>query len=266
MNMKKTTYLEKKTAYLDTKKKTAYLDTNTLHFIGLYLERANADNLYPFKTESPDESAKRLEKTSLDGELEKRLTQGLRTLDYLKKHDLQIEYSIVSKLELITGRTRGKAIEHAAQEGIPDRMWSRFSESEVRERVSNADMKDIRERIDSIFSNIEKSDITVLGSERRVQYALELAGGISGLIHMGPIDCIIYASALVAQAACIITADGYFKGIINKIHNPNENSRYVELQPKLRDLLDDQDAALPEAFAINAKGNLEPQPLSSALK
>ena len=241
------------------RKKTAYLDTNTLHFIGIYLERANAENLYPFKTESPDESVKRLEKISLDGELKKRLTQGLRILDYLKKRDLQVEYSIVSKIELITGRTRGKAIEYAAQEGIPDRMWSRrLTESQVRERVSNADMKGISERIDRIFSNIEKSSITVLSSERRMQDVLELAGGISGLIYMGAIDCIIYAGALVAQADYLITSDEYFRKTVNHIRNPPAESDYSEIQGRLKTLLGPT-MSLPKAFTVTDKGNLKPQ-------
>lgn len=241
-------------------KKTAYLDTNTLHFIGIYLEKAKRDNLYPFKTEPPDESAERLEKEKIsDRELKKRLMQGLRTLDYLKEHDLQVEYSIVSRLELINGRTRGKAVEYAAKEGIPDRMWSRrFTESEVRKRVSNTDMNSISERINRIFSNIEESNITVLSNERRVQDVLDLAGGISGLIYMGAIDCIIYAGALVAQADYLITSDEYFRKTVNQIHNPPAKSDYSEIQRRLKTLLSPT-ANLPKAFTVTAEGKLKPQ-------
>lgn len=236
-------------------KKTAYLDTNTLHFIGIYLERATRDNLYPFKTESPDESAKHLEKIP-DKELKRRLAQGLRTLDYLKKDDLQVECSIVSKIELITGRTRGKAIEHAAQEGIPDRMWSRrFAESEIRERVSNADMNGISDRIDRIFSNIEESNITVLSRERRMQDVLELAGDISGLIYMGTIDCIIYAGALIARADYLITSDEYFRKTVNRIRNPPAESDYSEIQKRLKTLLG-QTVNFPEAFMVAPDGKM----------
>lgn len=246
-------------------KKTAYLDTNTLHFIGIYLEKAKRDNLYPFKTESPDESVEHLKQILSDKKLKNRLLQGLRTLDYLKKHDLQVEYSIVSKIELITGRTRGKAIEYAAQESIPDRMWSRrFAESEIRERVSSADMNSISERIDMIFSNIEESNITVLSNEPHVQDVLDLAGDISGLIYMGAIDCIIYAGALVARTDYLITSDEYFRETVNRIRKPPAQSDYPypEIQKRLKTLLDPPPNPLkpienfPEAFMVAADGTI----------
>ena len=105
--------------------KVAFLDTNTLHYIGLYLEHAKEKNLFPFGAESTKNGKDRAieEVNSLaEVDLRKSLKRGLQTFDFLLTQDVQVQYATVSELELLNGRIRGRAVVSAAKEGVPDRM------------------------------------------------------------------------------------------------------------------------------------------------
>ena len=248
--------------------KLAFLDTNTLHYIGIYLEYAKENDLFP---RGANDAAKEKEAAAenvnnlAEVDLKKSLKRGLETVYFLSTQDVQVEYAPVSELELLTGKTKGKAIMSAAKEGVPDRMWSRFREDEIRERVASTDLADIKDKVDRLTSMLEESGVAVKTSRSdQTSEALELAKGINGLVYMKSMDSIIYASAIIAQADYLFTADEYLKETVNYIHGPNSESRYEEIRRKLQQLvsqiiLGNADAIeLPSAHTITPDGTLKP--------
>ena len=237
----------------ETRPVVAFLDTNALHFIHLYLTLAEEQSLYPF---APEEAAIAEAKEHLGrehgDELGKRLKQGLDIVASLAGPDVRVEYSSVSEIELMAGRARGRAMENAAREGIPDRMWTRLREQEISARLSAADLTDIRRRVEGLGPALERAGILATVSDPdRTRDVLDLAKGIAGLVYLEMADSVIYASALVAGADYLITRDEYFRKTVNRIRTGQEP--YDEARRKLRDriaqttLVRPADVALPEA-------------------
>lgn len=230
-----------------------FLDTNALHFIHLYLTLAEEQRLYPF---APEEAAIAEAKEHLGrehgDELGERLKQGLDIVASLAKPDVRVEYSPVSELELMAGRARGRAMENAAREGIPDRMWTRFHEEEISARLNAADLTDIRARVEGLGSALERAGIPATMSDPgRTRDVLDLAKGIAGLVYLGMADSVIHASALVAGADYLITTDKYFRKTVNRIRTGPKP--YDEVRRKLQALIGQitldrpDDIDLPEA-------------------
>jgi len=231
----------------------AFLDTNALHFTCLYLEHAKVRNLYPF---SPDEDslAKTMEdlNDASEASLKNSLKRGLVMVHRLSKPDIRVEYSSMSELELIAGRARGRAIEKAAREGIPDRMWSRFHDKEIDARLSPADLTNIKTRVEGLGTVLEEAGIfATLSDAGRARDVLDLAKGIASLVYLGLSDSVIYASALVADVDYLITEDKHFRGIVNRIRNDQRS--YDEVWRQVRDLVgkiilrDPAEVTLPKA-------------------
>lgn len=242
--------------------KVAFLDTNTLHYIGIYLEYAKENDLYPWGFK---EAAKKNMNDLSDVDLKKSLKRGIETIDFLSTQDVQVQYAPVSELELLTGRAKGKAILSAAKEGVSDRMWSRFREEEIRERVGPTDLTDIKDRVDGLTSMLEESGIAVKTSRSdQASDVLELAKDINGLVYMEAMDSIIYANALVIQAAYLLTSDGYLKDTVNHIHNPCGKPHYEKIKQKLQEIVgriilgNADDVELPSAHTVTDRGTLKP--------
>lgn len=251
---------------LSSLQQTALLDTNMLHYVGLYLKYASPKSLFPFgdrsgKAEAIDDVGKFAEK-----ELRRSLKRGLHVIDVIRERDLQVEYSPVSELELTTGRTKGKAVIALANEGVPDRMWSRFpQEQEIRDRVGPQDMTTIADDVNSLAGLFEDSAVAVkMHVSHRTGYVMDLAKFISGLVFMEPIDSLVYASALVAQADFLFTSDNYLKKTVNLIQH-GESDRYLEINSRLRDqvgpmIVRASDAVeLATAHVVTADGKIEPE-------
>ena len=127
--------------------KVVFLDTMTLHHIRLCLESAKKDNLqFPTHERRISNLRNHFSKVS-EKPLKESLLKGLETIILLSKSDVQIEYTSFSELEMITGIAEGEARIRVAQEGIPHRMWSKFPESEVRDRIAVEDLAAIKDRI-----------------------------------------------------------------------------------------------------------------------
>ena len=242
--------------------KVAFLDTNTLHYIGIYLEYAKENDLYPWGLK---ETAKKNMNDLSDVDLKKSLKRGIETIDFLSIQDVQVQYAPVSELELLTGRAKGKAILSAAKEGVSDRMWSRFREEEIRERVGPTDLAGIKDRVDGLTSMLEESGIAVKTSRSdQASDVLELAKDINGLVYMEAMDSIIYANALVIQAAYLLTSDGYLKDTVNHIHNPCGKPHYEKIKQQLQELVgriilgNADDVELPSAHTVTDRGTLKP--------
>ena len=248
--------------------KVAFLDTNTLHYIGIYLIYAKEKNLFPWNIKnmaSEKEVAINNVNNIAEADLKRSLKRGIETIDFLLTQNIQVQYAPISELELITAKTKGKAIISAANEGIPDRIWSHFREEEIRERVDTTDLADIKDQVDSLTSLLEDSGVAVdTNNQTQTNQSLVLAKEINGLVYMEAMDSIIYASAILAQAHYLFTADGYLKDTVNYIYNPSGTPRYEKIRQQLQQFVSQiilgnaEDIALPSAHTIAADGILRP--------
>ena len=250
-------------------RRVAFLDTNTLHYAGIYLYFAKEHGLFPLAIKEleneKDTAAKSIDEFA-EADLRKGLKQGLAIVHFLTTQDVEVKYAPVSELELLNGRTKGKALISAAKEGVPDRMWSHFHESEIRDRVTLTECSDIKAAIDGLTWTLTESGIAVeTRDQNRTSEAMELAKGINGLIYIQAMDSLIYASAIVAQADYLITSDHYLKDTINFIHDPNGEPRYDDIRRQLKQLVsriilgNAEELLLPSAHTISEKGNPRPQ-------
>ena len=251
-------------------KKVAFLDTNTLHYIGLYLEYANENMLYPMdanRTEKDKMAAKERVNTLNETNLQKRLNQGLETVYVLLSNDVQTQYAPVSELELLTGKTKGRAILIAADEGVPERMWSRIQESEIRDRVGRDDMAEIKMKVDGLNTMLEDSGVAVKTDTREGanKEVMDLAKVINGLVYMSSMDSIIYASALVAQSDYLFTTDDYLRETVNNIQSPHAKTPYEYIRKQLCQfiskelLINENKLLLPSAHQVLADGQVNPR-------
>ena len=198
-------------------RKVAFLDTNVLHFMDLYLRHAKEGGLFPFGGD-PAAAEKHLNATIKYKSLKSSLNKGLNVIEHLRRENCRAEYSSASELELMAGRARGKAIEKAAAEGIPDRMWTRLSESEISDRLIATDLIAIGETVEGFRALLHDADIdTTVGRSDRSRDVLELAKDVMGIVYMSAMDSIIYAGALVAEADHVISYDRYLKETVNRL-------------------------------------------------
>ena len=244
-------------------RKVVFLDTMTLHHTRLCLEYAKENGLQFPKDEEGVAKLKNHFGNVQEKPLKESLQRGLETVIRLSTDDVQIEYAPVSELEMLTGIAEGKARINMAKEGIPHRMWSRFSEEELRDRITAEDLAAIKAQIDALESILEESGVTVTRSDsKRTNEVIELAKGIVGLIYMDEIDSIIYASAVVAEADYLVTADRYLRETVNNIHDPKDQ-RYEGIRRKLGNLVGEVifetsgEFDLPRAFTVTHNGQLK---------
>lgn len=243
-------------------RQVAFLDTNTLHYIGIYLEYAKKNDLYPQDLKAKEVAVAKVNNLP-EANLQKSLKKGLETIDFLLNQDVQIQYAPISELELLTGKARGKAMLRAAEEGVSDRIWSRFREEDIRERVGPTDLAEIKDKIDGLTSVLGEFGIAVktIRSDQASD-VLELAKDINGLVYMDAMDSIIYANALVVQADYFLTSDEYFKNTINHIRG---KSHYEGIKQQLREIVgriilgNADDVELPSAHTVTDRGTIKPQ-------
>lgn len=234
----------------EDRRRVVFLDTNTLHHMHLYLTHASNESLYPFcpNDGTADEAKARL-RTLTPKKLRESLGKGLEVIAELSASDFQVEYSPVSELELIAGRARGRAIETAAKEGIPDRMWTRFRDEEVGSRLNKEDLEEIGAGIVSLSASLEKAGMSVtVNDPGRTRDVFTLARNIGSLVYLGFADSVIYASALVAEADYLMTFDKYLKKTVNRIRtgSPDVRKRLLTVMEKII-LVDAKNVTLPVA-------------------
>lgn len=249
------------------RKTSVFLDTNSLHYLGQYLQYANRPNnkLFPYGSSSDEKSEVERSIKALsevqDPILKQSLKRGLYIIEYLKNTKLDVACSIFSEMELRSGRAKGKIMTKFAKEGVPDRMWANIEEGDVRDNLSTRSYNDISRRIGNLMGDIEEivHNFNVETPDRRI---LGWTRDISGFIYMSPIDCALYASALDVEADYIITYDTYFRQTINKIHGGD--GKYEEIHKRIVSLVEGAMARKtppggasfkpPRAFSINADG------------
>ena len=203
---------------MEPSRKVAFLDTNVLHFVDLYLRRAVRHELFPL--DGDEAAAYSHMDGSTEDDLRKSLTNGLNTVAYLLRDNARVEYSVIAELELMSGRARGRALERAAAEGVPDRMWTRFREKEVNDRLQAGDLTEIQRRVREIGPTLEAAGIDAsVADADRTKDALRLAKHVAAAVHMSVADCMIYAGSLVAEADELISADNYLRKTVNRLRD-----------------------------------------------
>ena len=247
-----------------TVRKVVFLDTMTLHHMRLCLEYAK-ENALQFPADMPSISnlKNRFRGEDLEKSLKESLQTGLETIVKLSTADVQIEYAPVSEIEILTGIAEGQARVNAAKEGIPHRMWSKFSQQQIRDRTTAEDLAVIKARVDGLQSMLEESNVTVVRSDgKRTSDVIDLAKGIVGLVYMDEIDSIICASSVVAGADYLVTSDGYLRETVNRIRESNDR-RYKEIRRQLNLIISEVLLAksgefeLPQAFTVTYRGRLK---------
>ena len=236
-------------------RKVVFLDTNVLHYVGLYLSRAKADNLFPFHGD--DATAVKELNGVADNVLKKGLQKGLRVVKSVKHDNPRVEYSTVSELELLAGRARGKAIEKAAAERIPDRMWSRLGEKDIRERLLANELRQIATSVDDLGEIFREAgiDATVSSSDRG-RDVLAIAKEVMSLDYVSVTDSLIYAEAVVAQADQFISGDEYLRKTVKAIKEDGlPSGRGGQLRQYVAAVLsrDLRSVVLPNAEPLPAK-------------
>lgn len=238
-----------------------FLDTNALHYIHLYLMYAEKQSLYPFAPEEDAVEAKKHLDNVQEKSLKRGLQDGLCIVSSLSGPDMdvRVEYSPVSELELIVGRARGKTTLKLAEEGVPERIWSKISEEEINSRLDIEDLRNAKVGVDGIGERLEKVGIQATSSNpRRTQDVLDLAKETAGLVYLESADNIIYASAIVAGADYVITKDGYLEKTINRVNTGQYP--YNEVRNRLRPLIAKITLEAPNDVTLpKAGGKLPPR-------
>ena len=222
----------------DSSRELAFLDTNTLHFMDCYLHYSSAEGLSPTSDEDLIELERRLARV-VDQALRRSIRNGMKTINWLLSEDVKIEYSPISELELISGRARGAAVLNAAREGIPDRMWTRIGDADVRRRVAAEELGAIGSRLGRLSDQLDALGISTLRADAhadaRADDVWELARGLAELVYLSPNDGIIYAGALQVQADYLITSDEYFRRTANEIRD-SDRPHFREVRRQVRDM------------------------------
>lgn len=223
-------------------RRVVFLDTNTLHYLALFVRYA-CDNGFTVDDIGNGEVSKRIKQEDEEG-YRRSLLNGHDVVSFVLHEDAQIEYSHVSMVELLSGRTKGAVIVRLAKEGVPERMWSRIKEEDIRER-SEPDLPDIRKCVNDVTSILDAWDIRFAVCTSMRVNVLELAVKIVGLVYMSAADSIVYAEAIAAQPDCLVTEDAYLCKTVNLIHTPSGRNRYQKIREELQPLIGDY--ALPRA-------------------
>lgn len=221
----------------DTRRKVAFLDTNALHYMRNYLDYCRKKKLSSDLSDDVDRSAMEAHLDAMtDKALRSSIRNGLKIIAWLVSKDLQVEYSPISELELISGLARGRALLSAAAEGIPDRRWYSFSEDDIWSRVTAEDLESIGGKVKEMSDELDEIGILKRSSDD-TRDVLELARSLAEVVYLSPCDGIIYASALYVRAEYLITRDSYFKDMVNKIWN-SEKPRFHEVRRQVQEIVD----------------------------
>ena len=230
-------------------RKVVFLDTNVLHYVSLYVSRAKERGIFPFDGDAA--AAEKHLSSMKEKHLAKSLGKGLRVVMALRRDDPYVEYSTASELELLAGRAKGQAIEKAAAEGIPDRMWSRLGETAIDERLLASDLTRIAGGVDRLGEMLQNAGIkATVSNTDRGRDVLAIAKEVMGLVYLSVIDSVIYAEAIAAQADQIISADEYLRKTVHRIKEDASPERTgTQLQERVAVLLsrDPGSVTLPDS-------------------
>jgi len=231
---------------------TVFLDTNALQSMSSYLRYAKELRLPPYagETECPPGYSEVL------GVLRDRLPEGIaslvmrgcRTLAFLQQqtsdNDAAIFTSRLSRAELLFGILDGQAHARLAREGLSYRMRQRVRDlSELALRyLEREDYEGLLQELDELFSILEDKDRIRIGlAEENVRDFASIATFSEFLqsnVFLDVLDCWMYGCAIAVQADQIVTFDAYFRQVINRIHNPQGEDGWQQVQNRIREELE----------------------------
>lgn len=222
---------------------TIFLDTNALHYMSSYLQWAEKKSLPPFQDGITFEQAREALRKHMPKDIAAMLLQGAKTLAFLQQQAVQYEAVIYTsrfaKAEVIYGILEGRAYAHMARKGLPFRMRQRARSELVSMYLEPQDYQQVIEEWDNFLNLLDKEDIIILYVEDREDFSriAEMAEFLQSRFFMDVADSWMYACALVMQAERIITFDGYFRHVINMLHNPQDDRDWQQLQKDLQEML-----------------------------
>lgn len=199
-----------------------FIDTNALHYASLYLRFAKRENTFPY---AGDETAgdEHIRQARL-GLSSKDLVQGRKLVSYLRQKcqlGAEIEYSPITFLEMMCGVLRGKAVVSAAGEGIPNRMWSRMGEGEIVGRLADQAYREAHEAVDGLVDEFSGVGVDIgQTANQRLPDIWHLARRVLSVVFLDVQDCLVYSSAVLAEAESLLTTDGHLRKVTNAMENP----------------------------------------------
>lgn len=193
-----------------------------MHYARLYLAFAREHDLQPggMNTANPeDEIKKHIKSKTSEG-----FINGHRAVERLRKEcasGSRVEYSPINHLEMVCGLLRGQSILAAAAEGIPDRIWSRFDEEQISARLDWETYEKVQRDTSDLEGQFKVAEIDISEMDpTRMRDVWALSRTLLGVAFLQVGDCLVYASALLAEADELLSGDGHVRYVVNGIENP----------------------------------------------
>jgi hypothetical protein len=231
-------------------RKAIVVDTNALHYALLFLQLARDHGLRPFGKNR--RNVERLIEQEFKGQRAVgNVKKGRVIVSYLgdqcerrRSNPAVVWYSPVSRLELASGLLRGRAVENAAQGGLP-RRWSSVLDEEVRSWLSGEDYGWAYNQTTDLEAMFEKAGVDLHESERALEPGTwRLADRILRHVFVGWADALILSCALLEKADEVLTYDSYLYRLLECLPDlKKEQSR--ELRGQLRRLRTEVRAFVP---------------------
>lgn len=195
---------------VETPAPVIFLDTNALHYATLALSFAAVHGI-DLGTEDVANF-----KTTVKA-------QGVGAEDYFEKGAWTVRYLIsrcaenavyyyspLTRLELLCGGLRGEAIKHAASVGVPNRWFNRIPEDEVCLHLEPNGYAFVQTHHTNVEASFQAAGVAV--NELPLDADVwQLAKALMENVFIDVQDCVIYASAMCAQANELITFDGFVR-------------------------------------------------------
>lgn len=218
-----------------------FLDSNNIHFARLYIDFAGQHRLPPFGN---GDAEHQLKQTFMGRTLKSYKTGGNIVTYLIRKcnnEGAQVEYSPITSLEISCGLLKGNALIEAAGQGVTHRMWGRFEEREILERLRPDVYKQISQHTSDLEEQFGKAGIFLRQTDPdHSQDTWALAKVLLGLVYLDVADALVFSSCLLAEADEFLTSDGYLREVAGRIVGADklrepEKSYYRRVQIGLRD-------------------------------
>ena len=201
------------------------MDTNVLHSVRLYLPYAEGRRRYPYNGVEWGVTRTYVERTVDEVGLRRALVAGGQVLQFMMNNKIELVRCAAVEVEFIRLDTLTKALRKAVSRSrVRDRWFNGFEGDQVNKWVDAQDRTSIVEALEKLFDELETLDIQVsdYGSTVASDVAA-LARGIMTVVYMDPMDSVVYASALDAGATHLMTRDGAFREVVNRLKNPGSS-------------------------------------------
>ena len=200
------------------------LDTNVLHCVRLYLSYAKGRLRYPYKGVQWSSTEKYIGKRVDEVKVREALLCGGRVLHFMNLNGAEISRCSAVELEWFRLEAYSYALGRAVRRSrVRGRWFSRFDDRQVNWWMTPEDRESIAASLDEAFHTFDSLGIRVSDLDPSASTdVVWLARGIMTIVHMDPLDSVVYAHALVATATHLLTSDNPFKNVVNRFQNPIE--------------------------------------------